>query len=159
PLEVQLSRSSTGRKVVADYGATRSRFSRSTTQPIAAGAAPRTLAQACELFPSLEKELMRRHQRGFSLETRLMPGPAIEEHVFKGPKVELGSGIAGEFALTFWYFGKRRPIPDVSEISFRCGTDGGLMRLPAARRAHLLFVAMQRELAGWVNAEDSSKTA
>jgi hypothetical protein len=33
------------------------------------------------------------------------------------------------------------------------------MRLPAARRAHLLFVAMQKELAGWVNTEDSSKTA
>jgi len=160
PLQVQLSRSSKGRKVVADYGNTRSRFSRSTTQPLAADEIPGTLAQACELFPSLEKDLLRGDQRDFSLKTRLMPGPSIEEHVFKGPKVELGSGISGEFALTFWHFvGARRRIPDVREISFRCSTDDGPMRLRAAWRAHLLFVAMQKELAGWVNAEDSSKTA
>jgi len=157
PLQVQLPRRTSRRKVVADYGNTRSRFSRSTTQPLAAGKVPGTLAQACELFPSLEQNLI---QRGFNLKTPLMPGPAIEEHVFKGPEVELGSGISGEFTLTFWYFGKRRRTLQVSEISFRCSTDeDGLMRLPAARRAHLLFVAMQEKLAGWVNTEDSSKTA
>jgi hypothetical protein len=159
PLQVQLSRAAPGRKVVADYGNTRSRFSRSTTQPLTADEVPGTLAHACKLFRSLNHDLMRGDQRGFSLKTRLMSGPVIEEHVFKGPKVALGSGISGEFALTFWYFGARRRIPDVSEISFRCGIDDGLMRLPAARRAHLLFVAMQKELAGWVNTEDSSKTA
>jgi hypothetical protein len=159
PLQVQLSRANPGRKVVADYGNTRSRFSRSTTQPLAADEVPGTLAQACKLFRSLKHDLMRGDQRGFSLMTRLMSGPAIEEHVFKGPKVELGSGISGEFALTFWYFGARRRIPDVSEISFRCSTDDGPMRLPAAWRAHFLFIAMQKELAGWVNTEDSSKTA
>jgi hypothetical protein len=159
PLQVKLSQSTPGRKVVADYGATRSRFSRSTTQPIEAHAVPGTLAQACELFPSLKQELIRRHGRRFSFKTRLVSGPAIEEHVFKGPKVDLGSRMKGEFALTFWYLGKRRRIPDVSEISFRCGTEDGLMRLTAARHAHLLFVAMQKELASWANIQDSSKTA
>jgi len=160
PLQVQLPRRTSRRKVVADYGNTRSRFSRSTTQPLAACKVPGTLAQACELFPSLEQDLMRHDQRGFNLKTPLIPGPAIEEHVFKGPKVELGSGISAEFTLTFWYFGARRRTLKVSEISFRCSTDdNGLIRLPAARRAHLLFVAMQKKLAGWVNTEDSSKTA
>ena len=164
PLQVQLSRSAPGRKVVANYDATNSRFSRSTTQPIAADKIPRTLAQACKLFPSLAQDLMRRGERGFNLKTRLIPGPAIEEHVFKGPTVEFGGGITGEFALTLWYRGPQRQKshqkPYVSEISFRCSTDDdGLMRLPAARRAHLLFVAMQKELAGWVNTDNSSKTA
>jgi hypothetical protein len=157
PLQVQLPRSRTGRKVVVDYGATRSRFSHSTTQPLAADRVPGTLAQACELFPSLKK--LCGDQRDSSLKTRLMPGPAIEEHVFKGPKVDLGGGISAEFALTFWYFGKRRRTPDVSEISFRCSMVDKSLGLPAARHAHLLFAAMQKELAGWVNAENSSKTA
>jgi hypothetical protein len=158
PLQVQLSPAGRGRKVVADYSATRSRFSRSTTQSIASDAAPSTLAQACKLFPSLEDNLMRRHERGLTLKTRLAPGPLIEEHVFKGPRVELGSGIGGEFALTFWYFEKQRRVPQVSEISFKCDLDGGLMPVPVARRAHRLFVGMQEELADWANIQDSSKT-
>lgn len=158
PLQVQLSPRGRGRKIMADYSATRSRFSRSTTQSIEADAVPATLAQACGLFPSLEANLMRRHERGLTLKTRLAAGPRIEEHVFKGPSVELGSGISGEFALTFWYFGKLRRVPQVSEISFKCELDGGLMPVPVARRAHRLFVAMQEELADWANIQDSSKT-
>jgi len=150
PLQVQK------RKVVADYGNTRSRFSRSTTQPLAGDQLPGTLAQACKLFPSLEQDLMR---GGLSLKTPLISGPALDEHVFKGPKVELGSGISAEFTLTLWYRGRKRQKPYVSEISFRCATDDGFMPLPAARRAHLLFVAMQKDLAGWVDTENSSKTA
>ena len=168
PLQVQ--RSGAGRHVVADYSATRSRFSRSTTQSIAPDAVPSTLAQACKLFPSLKQNLMRHDKwdgkRELDLKARLMPGPAIEELVFKGARVELGAGIRGEFALTLWYFEKRRRVPevsgrrvpDVSEISFKCEIDG-LMRLPVAQRAHSLFVAMQEELADWANTEDSSKTA
>jgi hypothetical protein len=152
PLQVQR------RHVVADYSATQSRFSRSTTQSIQRDAVPSTLAKACKLFPSLKQNLMRHDKRDFDLKARLMPGPAIEEHVFKGPKVELGGGIIGEFALTLWYFKKRRRAPDVSEISFKCEIDG-LMHLPAAQRAHSLFVAMQEELADWANPQDSSKTA
>lgn len=162
PLQVQLSRAGRGRKVVADYSATRSRFSRSTTQSIGADAVPDTLAQACGLFPSLEANLMRRgHGRGLALKTRLAAGPHIEEHVFKGPSVELGSGISGAFALTLWYFWKKRKkrkVLKVSEISFKCDLDGGLMPVPVARRAHRLFVAMQEELADWANIQDSSKT-
>src|SRR5262245_59698899 len=123
PLQVQLAPAGRGRKVVADYSATRSRFSRSTTQSIEADAVPDTLAQACRLFPSLEASLMRRgHERGLPLKTRLAAGPRIEEHVFKGPKVDLGSGISGEFALTLWYFEKKRKkrkVLKVSEISFK----------------------------------------
>jgi hypothetical protein len=156
PLQVQ--RSGPGRHVVADYGTTRSRFSRSTTQGIAADAVPSTLAQACELFPSLKQNLVRHEVRGLDLKARLVPGWAIEEHVFKGATVELGGGIKGEFALTLWYFEKRGRTPDVSEISFRCEIDG-LMPLPSAQRAHSLFVAMQEELADWANTQDSSKTA
>jgi hypothetical protein len=161
PLQVQLAPAGRGRKVVADYSATRSRFSRSTTQSIGSDAVPSTLAQACGLFPTLEANLMRRHKRGLTLKTRLASGPRIEEHVFKGPKVELGSGISGEFALTLWYFEKKRKkrkVLKVSEISFKCDLDGGLMPVPVARRAHRLFVAMQEELADWANVQDSSKT-
>jgi hypothetical protein len=158
PLQVQLSPAGRGRKVVADYSATRSRFSRSTTQSIGSDALPSTLAQACKLFPSLEDNLMSRHERGLTLKTRLAPGRLIEEHVFKGPKVDLGSRISGEFALTFWFFEKQRRVPQVSEISFKCDLDGGLMPLSVARRAHRLFVAMQEELADWANMQDSSKT-
>jgi hypothetical protein len=158
PLQVQAG----GRKVVADYSATRSRFSRSTTQSIGSDALPDTLAEACGLFPSLAANLMRReHERGLTLKTRLAAGPRIEEHVFKGPKVELGSGIRGEFALTLWYFEKKRKkrkVLKVSEISFKCDLDGGVMPVPVARRAHRLFVAMQEELADWANIQDSSKT-
>jgi hypothetical protein len=161
---VQLSRSHPGRKVVANYDATNSRFSRSTTQPITADKIPCTLAQACKLFPSLKNELMRCHPRGLSLNTRLVPGPAIEEHAFKGPTVEFGGGIIGEFAFTLWYrrtqHQKLPKKPYASEISFRCNTDDdGLVGLSAARRAHLLFVAMQKKLAGWVDTDNSSKTA
>jgi hypothetical protein len=159
PLQVQLPRSGTGRKVVADYRATRSRFSRSTTQSVAPDAVPCTLAQACKLFPTLEHLLMRRHERGLNRKTPLTPGPAIEEHVFKGAKVELGGRVKGEFALTLWYFEKRRRVPDVCEISFKCEIGDGVMPLPAARRAHRLFVAMQEELADFANIQDSSKTA
>jgi len=161
PLQVQRSPSGPGRHVVADYGATQSRFSRSTTQSI--DAVPSTLAQACKLFPSLKQNLMCHdkpdgRKRDLDLKARLRPGPAIEEHVFKGPKVDLGGGITGEFTLTLWYFEKRRRAPKVSEISFKCEIDG-LMRLPAAQRAHSLFVAMQEELADWANTQDASKTA
>jgi hypothetical protein len=164
PLQVQLSRSHPGRKVVANYDATNSRFSRSTTQPITPDKIPCTLAQACKLFPSLKEDLMRRHQRGLDLKTRLVPGPAIEEHVFKGPTVEFGGGITGEFALTLWYRRTQRheshKKPYASEISFRSNTnDDGVVGLSAARRAHLLFVAMQKKLTGWVDTENSSKTA
>jgi hypothetical protein len=158
PLQVQLSPAGRGRKVVADYSATRSRFSRSTTQSIESDALPSTLAQACKLFPSLKDNLMSRHERGLTLKTRLAPGLLIEEHVFKGPKVDLGSRISGEFALTFWFFEKQHRVPQVSEISFKCDLDGGLMPLTVARRAHRLFVAMQEELADWANMQDASKT-
>ena len=161
PHQVQRSRSGPGRHVVADYGATQSRFSRSTTQSI--DAVPSTLAQACELFPSLKQNLMRHdkwdgRKRDLDLKAPLRPGPEIEEHVFKGPKVDLGDGISGEFALTLWYFEKRYRAPEVSEISFKCEIDG-LMHLPAAQRAHSLFVGMQEELADWANTQDASKTA
>jgi hypothetical protein len=158
PLQVQLSPAGQGRKVVADYGATRSRFSRSTTQSIGSDALPSTLAQACKLFPSLADNLTSGHGRGLTLKTRLAPGLLIEEHVFKGPKVDLGSRINTEFALTFWFFEKQRRAPQVSEISFKCDLDGGLMPLSVARRAHRLFVAMQEELADWANTQDASKT-
>src|SRR5262245_46272502 len=152
PLQVQR------RHVVADYSATQSRFSRSTTQSIAPSEVPCTLAQACKLFPSLKQSLARHDKGDFDLGARLMHGAAIEEHVFKGPKVELGGGIKGEFALTLWYFEERGRAPDVSEISFKCEIDG-LMHLPAAQRAHSLFVAMQEELADWANTQAASKTA
>jgi hypothetical protein len=89
----------------------------------------------------------------------LIAGPLINELITKGAQVRLGENIAGEFTLTFWYFGPVDGSPTVAEVSFKCDTIDGEMPGKAAQRVFDLFVAVQTDLDGYVNTDHSGKTA
>lgn len=127
--------------VVADPPDMRSRHALSVTEPEpapldTAGDMLDLFANSAPVFESLGLSLAR--------DTRLVAGPAVEEHVFDGPRLDLG-GSVGELAVTLWRLEPPAAVAAVVELSFRAEFDG-TMRGPAARAAFDLFRALQTDL-------------
>ncbi len=160
PLEVQIS---TKTIAAAMERSIRSRFSRSTTRKRPKQNHLARFADAGALFPTLGSNL--KAARGaVPLTAKLNPGPKITEHVFKSQNVLLREGVEIVLALTLWYFNRsappdRRMTPKVAEISFQWQTDRrGRISGAEAACARDLFLAIQDDLADWIDPNHSSKT-
>ena len=83
-----------------------------------------TLDDAFGLFRDLEKSLVGSVGETPKAESTLLEGPDIREYVFKSEDVRLIKGVEIGFALTLWYFDRkrepdRRSVPNVAEVSFK----------------------------------------
>jgi hypothetical protein len=139
----------------------RSLYSRSVNQDIGGGEAPDSVRDTIKLYPGLENELIKAGVAGSILDAALAKGPPIRELVFEGALVDLGGKVDAEFALTLWYAFDAPPnvAPLIAELSYRYETDKGDVSGAVARRALVLFQALQTQLGDWASAEHETKTA
>ena len=138
--------------VVADPPSMRSLFSRSVSQPLAAGVTLASLDDLVELSQPRDLEVADGRDD-------LKQGDPIREWVFKGAEVDLGENLDAEFALTLWFLEESSSAtPAIAEISFKYDTRDGNVAPEAAQRAMTLFLAMQEELE-WASPERATKTS
>lgn len=156
PLVIANRGAKAGPACLAKPPSIRSRFSRSTTQPVEPIS---TVGEMAKLYPGLKGTL---NVFGASLPERsepLVAGPQIDEVVYRGPKVDLGAKAFAQFSLTLWTIHVKREQHGVAEISFKCEIDDGVYPPVAAWSAYRLFVAMQTSLARIMETSELSKTA
>ncbi len=132
PLEVQTS--GKGGVAKAAEPSMRSRFSRSTTQPLASQGEPTRLDQAIALFPGLGAHLALAEGAAIATGAKLKKGPEILEYVFRTHDVRLTGDLVVGFALTLWYFDLKRK-PGVAEISFKWEAEKPPKKEPAWKEA------------------------
>lgn len=170
PLEVQRSDGT----AMPSEPSIRSRFSRSTKQPLAPTARVASLADAYRMFPDLRRNLTAAIGRPAPRTARLLRGPPISEYVFKSKDVRLNPEAEIAFAITLGYFHRepgKTPLLEVAEISFawkletpeaeedeREETGRWQRNRLGATRNLDLFLAIQRELSGWIDKNNASKT-
>jgi hypothetical protein len=139
----------------------RSLYSRSVNQDVDDGEMPESVQDATKRFPGLKKELRKNGVAESVLEAALVKGPSIREMVFEGGSVDLDENADAKFAITLWYsFGTPPPaVPLAAEFSYRYKTEHGDVSGAVARRALVLFQALQTQLGDWASAEHEPKTA
>lgn len=143
--------------VLAEPRSMRSRFSRSTRQTVAAGAAPVTLGDAMALYPTLG-DLIARAGAVPAAATPLVAGPLIQELVLAGPTLMLNGGATCELVFSLWHRADALDLPIAAELSFTVKLDDGRVALASALAAHDLFVALQTCLADIIELRFMSKT-
>lgn len=150
-------RSASGAAIVAMPRASRSQFSRSTTQTVDRDAVPRTLKDIEDLYPTFDDDL--RLVAGVTkMSAALAPSPEYRELVYESSMLDLAEDTKTRFALTIWYEGTdNRDRPALVEISFSYDTEDGAVTAEAARRSRELLLAMQD--LDWADPALPTKTA
>jgi hypothetical protein len=136
----------------------RSLFSQSATVGIEKDFAIRSLRDVIGLFPGFATALRRIGIDEEIVRTRLRSGERVHELVFNGALVDLGENVDAEFDLTLWYADETAE-PMVAELSFKYATNNGAVPGGVARRAMILFQALQDTLGDWASPERETKTS
>jgi hypothetical protein len=136
----------------------RSLFSKSVTVRIDGDLAIESLRNVTALFPGFGGAL---RKAGLDKETFRAPlesGERIHELVFNGALVDLGDNVEAEFDVTLWYAEEAAELM-IAELSFKYSTKKGAVAGAVARRAMILFQAMQETLGDWASPERETKTS
>jgi hypothetical protein len=120
-----------------------------------------SLKDVMKLYPGVEASLRRAGMGEGAAAAPLASGEKYHEIVFSKARVDLGENTDAEFDLTFWYRPGQAAAqpPVIAEVSFKYDMDGGKVAEPVARRAAVLFRAMQEMLGGWTSAAHQTKTS
>jgi hypothetical protein len=78
--------------------------------------------------------------------------------VFSGALVDLGNDTDADLDLTLWY-AEGAAEPMIAELSFKYKTRKGAVAGAVARRAMVLFQALQESLDDWASPEGETKTS
>jgi hypothetical protein len=136
----------------------RSLFSKSVTVRIDADFATQSLRHVTALFPGFGGALRKAGLDKETFRAPLQSGERIHELVFNGAFVDLGENLEAEFDVTLWYADEATE-PMVAELSFKYPTNKGAVAGAVARRAMILFQAMQEMLGDWASPERETKTS
>ena len=138
----------------------KSLFSASTKELVGDDTVVNKLGDAFDIYPTLKNALQAAGADKAAFKKSLKSGPVLSELAFDGAKVDLGPGVNADLTITIWY--SREPakkVPVTAEVSFKYKTDKGTLKAAVARRALVLFEAMQDELGEWLKLGGGNKTS